>query len=138
MTRRNRNASSPRSALCRWLLGVLFCLGLFALSSLLLSMVVYATPDPAKLVAPAALGAHMLSGLIGGFVICRRQETGGFLFALLTTLFFALLLVLCGVILTKGQLPAAALMNHLCFFLTALLGAFLGRRRRGKRRHARA
>ena len=130
MTRRNRNASSPRSALYRWLLGVLFCLGLFALSSLLLSMVVYATPDPAKLVAPAALGAHMLSGLIGGFVICRRQETGGFL--------LALLLVLCGVILTKGQLPAAALMNHLCFFLTALLGAFLGRRRRGKRRHARA
>ena len=121
-------------------LGVFFSAALFACLALVAGAVLYATEDPTASLPMVSLGMFGVSGLISGFFLARRQKEGGTLLAILTSLAFALLLLLVGILLTGGHLSGRVMMNHLCYLLTASLGAILANMRKNapkRKRHHR-
>ena len=120
------------------LLGLLFCLAAFLILSLIAGAILYATENPTASLPVVSLGAFGLSGLFSGFFLTSRRKTGSVLLSVLTALTFALLLLLVGILLTGGHLSGRVMMNHLCYLLTASLGAILaGMRGRKPRRRLR-
>ena len=120
------------------LLGLLFCLAAFLIVSLIAGAILYATENPTASLPVVSLGAFGLSGLFSGFFLTSRRKTGSVLLSVLTALTFALLLLLVGILLTGGHLSGRVMMNHLCYLLTASLGAILaGMRGRKPRRRLR-
>ncbi|HBJ18554.1 MAG TPA: TIGR04086 family membrane protein [Clostridiales bacterium] len=107
------------------LLGILFSLAMFACLALIAGAVLYATEDPTSSLPMVSLEVFGLSGLFAGFFLAARRKEGGTLLSILTALAFALLLLLVGILMTGGHLSGRVMMNHLCYLLTASLGAIL-------------
>ena len=54
--------------------------------------------------------------------------------AVLSSLFFALVVLMIGLICSKGKMPLLSVINLGVFMIISALGAILGRRRERKRR----
>lgn len=68
----------------------------------------------------------VLSGTVGGRMI-------GFKRAMLAALMTVLLMMIAGILLSSSAPGMGAFMNYLCYMLTALVGAYLGKRRERRR-----
>ena len=119
----------------KWPMGILLQAGLLPICVLLFCAIAYALEDPTPKLGLFSLGAFLLCAAVSASVMPRL--TGGFLPALLSSLLFALLILLGGLIGSRGHLPAMACMNLLCYMLTSAFFAFLASRKRERRHRAR-
>ena len=99
-----------------------------ALISLILAFVSTLTENPTALVGIFSIAAVLLSGLISGGAISKYKGEGGILTAILSSLLFVLLLLLAALIISRGELGGAALLNAVIYLVSAALGAAAGNR----------
>ncbi len=122
------------------LTGTLLCAAVFVLCALIAGGICYATKDPLSVLRPAALAAFLVSGAIPAFLLSKRHKDLPAVLTAIPLLIFALLLLICSLILSGGKLSLSVPMNLLCYLLVGGLFAFLGRieakkakRKRGRR-----
>lgn len=127
----NPETLSPLQAI---ILGTLFAAIAYFLMSFVVSIISFNTEDPTSLVDPMSLTALLVSGALTALVITRVCGDRGFITALLCSLMLALLLLICGLVASGGNLPLRCPINYLCYVGISALTAFLGRKR-GTDRH---
>lgn len=105
-----------------------------ALITLLLSLILYQTDDPAKYVGLFSTLSLVLTGIIAGVVITLLRGDGGFATASLSALACSLILLIAGILICEGRLPLYCIINYAAFVAsTVLTSALIGVRR--KKRH---
>lgn len=108
---------------------------------LLFSIIVYSTPDPGKLVLPAALAAAYIASYAGGFTSAWKNRGEPLPCGLLTGGAFFVLLILLSLIIPEGTpskisfWPSVGLHSLLIVF--SLLGALSATSLRESSRHKR-
>ena len=117
------------SPLVRFLLRTLMLILALAGGLLLTSGVLLLCEDPLTYSGVGAVCALLLIGFFFG-TACPREE--GFLFCMLSPVSVALLMLVAGMILTKGHISLSPLLNHLFFLVSAALGRSIPRRKRRK------
>lgn len=129
---RNRNTPSPLVSL---LLGTLTAAVIFALTSLLFSIVTYLLNDPTALIPLLSLPAFLLSGLFCALFLYSPTQKN-LRAALLSVLLFLLILLLIGVITCHGAVSLQILLFDIGYLLSFFVGCVLrslGTHRRRRR-----
>ena len=124
----NRQKYSPFS---RFLIRTLFlALSLFG-ALLLVSGMLLLCENPMAYAGVGAVCALLLVGFVYG-LLCSREE--GFLLSLLSPLCLSLIMLILGIVITKGHLSLSPLLNHIFFLTSTALGRSLPRQKRRKHR----
>lgn len=127
----SRFFQTPVGALLR---GELFFCGAFLLFSAVMAVIADISGDPTPKIPLFSLIGYLLAAAVSGFWICARQGERGMLYATLSVLSVVLLFLLFSIVRNAGAVEGKVLMNHLCCFLTAVLFALLGKRKKPRRR----
>lgn len=105
-------------------------------SCMLLGALICGTfPDPTANIGAVAFLVLMISGAISGFSTSRYKGEGGILPAFLSSLVFATVCLLIGLVMTSGKLPGVVPVNLLLYMAVALFFAFLARPKEKKHKH---
>ena len=109
-----------------FLFGILFEAVLLPSISFLLALISTLTSNPTSLEGIFAIAALLFSGGIYGFTVSKLKGEGGILFTFLCALFFSLLLIIVGIIISGGALNISVLVGQVIYLLSALLFSALG------------
>ena len=113
--------------------GTAFAFLCYFVLSLITSAVAYNMSDPLGYIGILGLVALLMSGAVSGYAVSRVRGEGGFLAAILSSLFFTLIQILIGLIVAKGDLTLGVFFNYLCYIAISAFCAFLGGRRKRRR-----
>ena len=108
----------------------------FVMLTLAVSVIAYCTGDPLSLIKPLSIVALIGSGAVGAFINSRLFGMGrADIAALITTL----IMLTVGIIIKRGAIGIAPLINYACYMASSALFAYLATRISGggKRRHRR-
>ena len=112
------------------IMNALFLILLLILGSAIIS----STEDPIKSVGIGSVAVLYLSAFISGFITARRKGEGGFIPVLLSSLFFSLMLLMAGLVVSGGEPAPLSAINCPVYVVISLLGATLAKNRK-RRRH---
>ena len=119
------------SPLVRFLLRTLMLMLSVAGALMLVGGLLMLCEDPLAYAGVGAVCALMLVGFFYG-LICSHEE--GFLYSMLPPLCISLVMLLIGIITTKGQISLSPILNHLFFLVCAALGRAIPKHKRHKHR----
>ena len=121
-----------KTAACALGFGLIASVTAFFTMALIGALICGSFPDPTAKLGAVAFAVLMLSGAISGFSTSRFKGSGGILPAFLSSLIFATVCLLIGLIMTSGKLPMVVCVNLLLYMAVSLFFAFLGRPREKK------
>ena len=133
---KNKDNSSPRAI--NILIGVAISVIIFAIATLVLTLICYNTENPTGNLGIFALSALLVSGAAGGFFLSRNKSRFGFGNTVASSIITAMIIMVISMA-ANGGISTFQLMNSGCYIMTSVLFAILGkggRRGRKKRRHA--
>ena len=114
--------------------GIVFATAVFFVTAFVLAIILSKTENPTGHVSLCGMVSLFVTAAVSGFVTSRYKGEGGVLPAVLSALFFALVMLLIGLICSKGKLPFINVINLVSFMIIGTLSAMLGRKRERKRR----
>ena len=133
---KSKKRKIKRTAANALAVGIAVSILAFLLCALIGALICGAFPDPTKNIGAVSFATLVFSGAINGFFTSRYKGEGGVLPAFLSSLIFAIVILLVGLILTAGELPAVVPINLLVHLMASLFFAFLGRKReKSHRKH---
>ena len=124
-----------KTAACALVFGMIASVTVFIMLALIGALICGMFPDPTAKLGAVSFAVLMLSGAISGFSTSRFRGSGGILPAFLSSLVFATVCLLIGLIMTSGKLPLVVCVNLLLYLAVSLFFAFLGRPREKRHRH---
>ena len=104
------------------------------LSALIASIIAYTSKDPTAMMPVLSLSALLVSGALSSFLNARACGTAS---ALTSAAAAAVLILLSGLVISSGDLSAAALMNCGCYVGVSALITVLSKRRTKRARRTR-
>ena len=116
-----------------FLISLAISLGVLILTSLVMSLVAYASPDPTGNIGLYSLISLLLSAAVSGFIISGRYGERRIAMTALISLATVLILIIFGMVASGGRLGLGALMNYLSYFGVAVLISLFSKGRQGKR-----
>lgn len=139
---KNRARTQPEEeSLSLWVkhLGKSLVITLIAGTALTLigSLIAYFTPDPNSFIRPMAIVAAALTALIGGFAALRIHGHAALMCGLLNGSLTTALMILVSLFFkdySSGYSAGISCLLHTAFLLLSVMGAYLGLRRKPKRR----
>ena len=111
-------------------LGVAISTAALLVSALILSGILLVLKNPTAAIKPASLIIFLLCGAVSGFLTAKIKGKGGVAVSVISAFIFVVIMLLVALIVCRGKISGAALMNALCFMLTAALFAYFGRERK--------
>jgi hypothetical protein len=114
---------------------VAICMGIILILSVIGALIAIGLDDPTGSLPMLSLGVIIISAIAGGVCCSRIKGDGGVGFASLVALSIVLIALIINVIACAGKVSPASFMNYLCYFGAASLSAYIGRRKRGQKRH---
>ena len=106
------------------------------LLSLISTLILTCTDNPTANIGIFSLVVMLISSFISGFATAKIYEEGGLSFCALVALGVVLLMLLSGVIFTKGQVGGGAFMNYGCYFGVFMISSFIAvRMPKRRKRH---
>ncbi len=125
---------SKRSVRRTVLFGVIFSSVMLIVASLCASLILGGSKDAIGSISIAALICFMVSAAISGFAIAKYKGEGGFTASLIASVIFSAAVIAIALIAGDGGIKGAVPMNCLCYVLVAAFTAYLGARRKRRRR----
>ena len=129
---KHRAVIKDKSAVRSILLGIAISAALMTALAFVSSLIASATKDPVALIGPLAIGTVILTAIISSAITSRRMSDRGILYAVICALGISLLMLLVGLIASRGHLSGGVLINCLCYIGTSAVSAFVFKNR-GKR-----
>lgn len=116
------------------LIGAGLSAAVLLLLTLISSAVLMLTDYPLAAAETVSLVALLLSAALSGYMISHRAHDNKMLISSLSSLLFCLVLLLCGLIGSCGDVSGKVLLNYLCYMGIGLLFARIGGIERKRRR----
>ncbi|MBQ8690019.1 MAG: hypothetical protein IJ515_06630 [Clostridia bacterium] len=114
--------------------GIIFTTAVFLLTALIGAAIAGGLKNPTGSIGTISLIVLMTTAAISGIAISKYKGEGGVFPSVLSSLFFTLVLLIIGLVLTKGHLPLIAVINLALFILVNTIFAYLGKKREPRRR----
>lgn len=105
--------------------------------SLICALIAHLNADPTSLIGVMTLVSVVASAAVSGVIITRTCGEEGVKISTLSALLIALIMMLIGLISNRGALPTSGIMNYICYLLTSIFFAVVGRVRVGAKKHRR-
>ena len=134
MSRTRKRGGAQRSGARALVFGIILTAAVFFATALVCAVILSRTENPTAHVGISGMICLFLTAAVSGFAVSRYKGEGGVMPAVLSSLFFALVVLMIGLICSKGKLPLLSVINLGVFMIVSALGAILGRRRERKRR----
>lgn len=129
-TRTSDGATNARALL----FGIVFTAVTFIVLMLLGAVIAGRMENPTSRLGAVAICSLYITAAVSGLVTSKYKGEGGALPAVLSALAFALVLLIIGLIMTGGHIPAITVINLGAYVITALVFAVIGKRRASGRR----
>ena len=113
---------------------VLAAFAVLAICSLAVAAIAYSSENPTAWLKTGGLISTLLTAAICGFSISKWRGEGGIGYSVLSSLSFVLIMLIIKVVANKGALSFGIFADQVCYMGVASLFAFLGRKRRRRRR----
>ena len=114
--------------------GIVFAVAVFFVTAFVLAIILSKVENPTEHVGLCGMVSLFVTAAASGFATSRYKGEGGVLPAVLSALFFALVMLMIGLICGKGKLPFINVINLVSFMIIGTLSSMLGRKRERKRR----
>ena len=118
------------------LFAIAIAIGIFFAMLLLASGGALASKNPLSVGTVYSLGALVLSGFVGGFLLTKLGRIFGAHHALIA-ISAGTLIYLAASLICSGGLGGVHLLNALCYLGAGIVGMLLGKRTKAKRKRAR-
>lgn len=129
-----KRGDAQRSGARALIFGIIFTAAVFFISAFVGAIILSRTENPTAHVGVCGMAALFITAATSGFAVSRYKGDGGVLPAVLSSLFFALVVLVIGLICDKGKLPFISVINVGAFMIISTLSAMCGRKRERKRR----
>ena len=134
MSRARTRGGAQRSGARALIFGILFNAAIFFITALASAIILSRTENPTAHVGLCGMICLFVTAASSGFAVSKYKGDGGVLPAVLSSLFFVLVVLMIGLISGKGKLPLISVINLASFMIISALAAILGRKRERKRR----
>ena len=132
--KRNNGHAKTGGAGRTLIFGVLFNALLFLLLNFIVSLILGGLKNPTGNMGMASTLTLYLCALISGFSVAKFKGNGGALPSSMSSLIFLRLLMVAGLILTRGRLPSRVAINYAVYMIIATLGALFAARKTKRQR----
>lgn len=129
-----KRGGAKRTCARALIFGIVFAVAVFFISAFVCAIILSKTENPTGHVGLCGMVSLFVTAAASGFATSRYNGEGGVLPAVLSALFFALVVLMIGLICGKGKLPFINVINLGAFMIIGALSAMLGRKREKKRR----
>ena len=116
------------------MIGAAVELGAILLVTFILAFVSSMTKDPTSLTGGLSLAALLVSGAVSGFGISKANGEGGALVGILSSVITVGIMLVIGLIASKGQMNLGAFLNLIAYMMTATLASILGKKKLKRRK----
>ena len=134
MSRTRTRGSAQRRNARALIFGIFFTAAVFFATALIAAVILSTTENPTAHVGLCSMATLFVTATACGYATSRYKGDGGMLPAVLSSLFFVLVILVIGLVSKNGKLPIVSVVNLVAFMLISTLGAMLGRKRERKRR----
>ena len=131
---KGRKSGAQRTNASALVFGIIFTTVVFIFTALIGAAIAGSLENPTGNIGTVALVCFMLTAALSGVTISKYKGEGGIFPSVLSSLFFTLVLLIIGLIMTKGHLPIIAIINLCLFILITVIFAYLGRKRATRRK----
>ena len=131
---RTRGASAQRSGARALIFGIIFTVAVFFAMAFIGAIILSRTENPTAHVGICSMAVLFITAATAGLAISKYKGEGGVLVAVLSSLFFTIVVLMIGLIGGDGKLPLVNVINLGAFMLISVIGALIGRKRERKRR----
>ncbi len=114
--------------------GILFTVAVFFISAFVGAIILSRTENPTGHVGLCGMVCLFVTAAASGFATSRYKGDGGVVSAVLSALFFALVVLMIGLVSGKGKLPFINVINLGAFMIISALSALAARKKEKKRR----
>lgn len=132
-----RKTALTRGKISGFVVGILIYLLSISLACVCAAAISADSDDPMGASGLYSLLGIVLAGALGGFVVCKMHGEGGVRHSTVCAAITSILLLLCGIIGAGGIPKASAFINYISFLGTALVFAFIGRKKEKKHKRRR-
>ena len=126
--------SAQRSNARALIFGIFFTMAVFFAMALVGAVILSKTENPTAHVGLCSMVSRFVTAAAGGYATSKYKGEGGMLPAVLSSLFFVLVMLVIGLVSKNGKLPIVSVVNLVAFMIISTFGAMLGRKRERKRR----
>ncbi len=134
MSRERTRGGAPRSGARALVFGIIFTVAVFFITAFVSAIILSRTENPTGHVGLCGMVCLFVTAAASGFAVSRYKGEGGILPAVLSSLFFVLVVLMIGLIGGKGKLPFISVINLGAFMIINALSAMLGRKKERRRR----
>lgn len=131
---RMRGGGAHRTGARALIFGIIFTVAVFFTAAFVCALIISRTENPTGHIGLCSMIVLFITAAASGFATSRYKGDGGMLPAVLSSLLFALIVLIIGLVGGKGKLPLINVINLGAFMLISALSAALGRKREKKRR----
>lgn len=135
--KRTKGHAKNRSAGATLAFGIIFNAVLFLAVTLFASFIMAKLDNPTGSMGMVSMLTLYICAVISGFAVAKFKGEGGVLPSVMSSLIFALFLLVIGLILSKGSVPFVTAVNYIVYVLLAIGGAFLACKKSNRRRRTR-
>ena len=132
---KRRKAIKNKSGARRFFIEIALSIVIILASSLIMAIVAHGSKNSTASLELYALLALLISAAVSGFFISRLRSDGGVKSALLVALAVIFIMIGGAMIIFKGKITPASLMNYLSYLGVCLIFSYLGRKK--EKRHTR-
>lgn len=134
---KNSRHTAHRTSARALFFGITVSTAVFFVCAFLSAIILSRLENPTAKLGMVSLIAFLTGGAVCAFSTAKYKGEGGFAPAMLSSLFLTLVLLLAGLIMTRGSLPLITIINLLCYLGVSALAAIIAvRRPSGHRRRA--
>ena len=134
MSRARTRSTAQRSGVRALIFGIIFTAAMFFITAFMAAIILSRTENPTGHVGLCSMICLFVTAAASGFAVSKYKGDGGVLPAILSSLFFALIVLMIGLIGGKGKLPLISVINLGGFMIISALSAILAKKREHKRR----
>ena len=134
---KRRKFSENKNGARRFFLEVLLSIAAIILSSFVMAIIANGSKNSTANLALYALLSLLISAALSGFFISRLRTDGGVKWALLAAVAVVLLMSGGAMIICKGKIAPASIMNYLSYLGVCLIFTYLGRKKEKRPRRRR-
>lgn len=113
--------------------GILMATVSFFVCALISAIILNMTEDPLGNLGVGSLFSLILSGIITGFSTAKYKGEGGIAPTVLATLCFAIILLIIGLALSGGNLPAVITVNLMLYVAASFVSALIASKKRNQK-----
>lgn len=116
------------------LMGAAFAIAVLLGVSFILAVAANMMKDPTSLIGAFSLASLLITGIVSGSVTSRVRGDGGVLIGSLSSVIAGAVILIIGLVLTRGALSFGTVINVLAFIGVSVIASVIGKKKTGKKR----